>query len=774
MNRQISPKFGWIATVLISALLIGIYYAPVVKTLNTTVFSTGGDGLKSYYCYLYHIKNDSTATHFEGMNYPYGESIFFTDNQPILSEAMRLLCKVFPGLLDYSIAVWNGFLLLSIVLAALFLYLILIELGVPMAMSLLAGIAISMLSPQIGRMGAHFSLSYVFVIPMAIYLLLRFSKNPAWKYSIAMAILIVWSGSTHMYFIAFLAMLIFLFWVFFALAHPNTFGRWKTWLPHVFIQLVLPVLIVQLVVHFSSDVLDRGKYPYGFLYYRAYPESVFLPADRHYGSFIQNIISYKHINWEGYAYIGMLATLATILFFGRVIGRLVRGRFKTGLMYDQNLFLTYLFWGSFLILLYSFGIPFIMGMENLVDYIGPIRQIRGVGRFAWVFFYAINILAVYSLWRFYQSRKNKIFPWIFGSLAFVVLLAEAHVNFTYLLPYINKKNPEFIDFKNTLPADNWVQKVDASRYQSILPLPYFHVGSENIWVESSCGIIEEAFKVSLKTGLPMHAVMMGRTSLSQTYKSLELVWEPYRMPEILNELPSSKPILILSADCDKLGEGERLIISHSRPVISIGSFMLSEIYPDSLRALIRRNVTETVASLDSSATFNGHGFLMADTTTTCFYQNFDSLNTDPGYLGPGVLSLPFKENGLVFRGKPGNITLPASVTFSFWVNNIKDDNMPRTVLEIVNLNEKGAATAYQVEIWGRFLKQIDGNWGLVEFTIPVAEGETVSLVTLPGKVKRNIVVDDLLIRKAGTKVYGRSPDNNWILNNRLYPAGLFK
>ena len=392
MNRKLSLRIGWISTVLITSLLVCLYFPAVVKTLNTTVFTSGGDGLKSYYCYLYHIKTDSTELGFEGMNYPYGESIFFTDNQPFLSEAMRLLCKVFPALYNYSIAVWNGALLLSIVLAALFLYLILMELGLPLVISVLAGIGISMLSPQMGRMGAHFSLSYIFVIPMAIFLLLKFSKQQKFKYSIIMGFLIIWSGATHMYYIAFLAMLIFLFWIFFAFGRPEVFSKWKTWLPHILIQLIIPVVIFELVVMISDHVTDRGQYPFGFLFYRAYAESVFLPADRHYGEFLHKIINYRYINWEGYAYIGAVAALACAIFFGRAFPRLFKGRFRTGWMYDNNLFLTYLFWGSFLILLYSCGIPFILGLEGIVDYLGPIRQIRGLGRFAWVFYYSMNIL----------------------------------------------------------------------------------------------------------------------------------------------------------------------------------------------------------------------------------------------------------------------------------------------------------------------------------------------------------------------------------------------
>ncbi|MCX6223814.1 MAG: hypothetical protein NTV01_03545 [Bacteroidia bacterium] len=774
MNRHLSVKIGWIATLLISAILICIYFAPVVKSLNTSLFNGGGDGFKSYYCYLYHIKDDSTALRFEGMNYPYGESVFFTDNQPLLSEAMRQLCKVFPDLYNYSIAVWNGILLFAIALAALFIYLILVELGLPAVLSLAAGIGISMLSPQVGRLGGHFSLSYVFVIPAAIYLLLKFSKKPAFKYSIAMCLLVLWSATTHMYYMAFLALLIFIFWVFFGIGRSDLYGKWKTWLPHVIIQLVLPVIIIQLLMYFSSDAFDRAKYPFGFLFYRAYPESVFLPADRHYGSFLHHIITYNHVNWEGFAYIGMVATLGCAMFFGRSAGRLFRSRFHSGLMYDNNLFLTYLFWSSFLILLYSFGIPFILGMKDLVDYIGPARQIRAISRFAWVFYYAMNILAVYSVWRFFQSKQRKIVPWILMTATLLILFAEAHVNVKMIARQLNNKNPQFSDNRNILPANAWVKSIDPAKYQSILPLPFFHIGSENIWIESSCGMLEEAFNVSLKTGLPIHGVMLGRTSLTQTYKSVELVMEPYRIPAILGELHSSKPILVLSAACDQIGIGEQLILGHCRPVATLGNFSLSEISPDTLRDLSRIHIMALHGSKDPSAVFDGQRFTMPDTTVAYTYRNFSEKNSDIGYLGKGTLVLPYKTISKIFNEKINGIPLPANVAFSFWVKNFKDDNMPRVTLEIVTINSNGKVASYKTNILAKYLKQIDGPWGLIELTIPVSPGDTVSLTLFPSKIKKAIIIDDLLIRKADTDVYGTEPGKGWILNNRFYPEGMLK
>jgi hypothetical protein len=64
-------------------LTIGLTYIDFFQKPGL-LFSAAGDGMKNYFTFLYHVKHDSTYWKFEGMNYPFGENIVFTDNQPIM------------------------------------------------------------------------------------------------------------------------------------------------------------------------------------------------------------------------------------------------------------------------------------------------------------------------------------------------------------------------------------------------------------------------------------------------------------------------------------------------------------------------------------------------------------------------------------------------------------------------------------------------------------------------------------------------------------------
>ena len=101
-------------------VMVGFFYRQPLLEPNQTFMGGGFDGLKNYYTPWYHAKYDSTYTHFQGMNYPYGDHVVFADAQPLLSNAIKLF-----GLGDWTVAIVNYALILSIFLTGRLLFRIL-------------------------------------------------------------------------------------------------------------------------------------------------------------------------------------------------------------------------------------------------------------------------------------------------------------------------------------------------------------------------------------------------------------------------------------------------------------------------------------------------------------------------------------------------------------------------------------------------------------------------------------------------------------------------
>jgi len=405
-NAEISKRrflAGFLITLFLSILLLYVFFGDLLKTPNEVFFAKSGDGLKSYYGTMYHIRYDTSYFRFQGMNYPYGESVFFTDNQPAIANLIKFVSENITDISGYTVGIINLLMLLSIVLAAVFLYLIFSSLRLNFIYSSLISVIIAFLSPQIGRLGGHFSLSYVFMIPLLLYLLIRFYRKPCINTSIIIGLVSLFAGLTHLYYLGFYGLILVFFWGMILISEKNKTGNRYNQLKHIFIQLILPFLLIKILLLLTDQVGDRTSNPWGFLFYRAYPESVFLPVGKPYGRFLHKIMTFRHIDWEGYAYIGLIALAGFIIILKNIYSKIANKHYKDILAVSDNKILNIFFWASFVGLLYSFGLPFIIKMEFLVDYIGPLKQMRGIARFSWIFFYVVNIVGFYIIW---QSGQN--------------------------------------------------------------------------------------------------------------------------------------------------------------------------------------------------------------------------------------------------------------------------------------------------------------------------------------------------------------------------------
>ena len=237
--------------------------------------------------------------------------------------------------------------------------------------------------------------------------------------------------------------------------------------------------------------------------------------------------------------------------------------------------LNILFWSSLAALVYSFGIPFILGMESLADLIGPVRQMRGICRFSWLFYYSMNLIAIYGLWTLHEKHRKTV-TGILLFLALLILCTEAYFNVRHKGPWLENHVPALVDRKLTEADNQWIHRVPLSNYQAIIPLPYYHVGSENIWIDGGCDIVTQNFIGIDRSGLPSVGVMLSRTSISQTIANVAMMLEPSRSSTDMGRFPSQKPFLLMVIRCDALKLPEKNLIAHALPIDSTDQFVLYE------------------------------------------------------------------------------------------------------------------------------------------------------------------------------------------------------
>lgn len=506
LKNTISSRFTPIFCCLLGTFVIVLFALPdLILSPNSTVLTSTGDGLKSYYVFDYHMKFDSSFADFKGLNYPYGDSYLYTDGFPLLNFVIRLL----PFLQNYSVGIIHISLAMGLVLTSYFLFLILNHYTKNKWLSVIASLAIFILQPQFFRLFGHLSLAYSCCIPMGWYFAIKYLNcSNKWLWVVLLFVTNIFWYFTHGY----LGLMLTFFLILIFILENKVLRQWKRVIQIASFTLV-PLIIFYSLSKWSEDITDRTKEPFGIFEYQANWKSVFLPTEGPIHNELSSFIEMKETNWEGYAYIGVVSLICIpiILFFALLK---LMGRTKKEII-PRELLLALL--SSFVLLLYSFGFP-LNQFPKLLDILEPLKQFRALGRFAWPFYFVTGISSFVFLIKLYiqtssNSKKYLLATCILvgGSISFV----EAIPRFENIQPLakspfkienLSKDQKEIIHFINS----------NKSQFQCILPLPWFHVGSELFAKEPNENAMSNAMILSTHTGIPIYSSLMGRTSLSQT------------------------------------------------------------------------------------------------------------------------------------------------------------------------------------------------------------------------------------------------------------------
>ncbi len=760
-NRSYKSLIYLLLVLILSSLLVYYFYGNILKSPNYVFFAKGGDGLKSTYGSYYHLTFDSAYSHTISQNYPYGESVYYTGNQPLIINTLKFLENFGFDFSNSVISILNVWMIFSLVIGLVFMYLFLSKLSLPPIYSFLVSAIVIFLSPQLDRFGGHYNLAYLYFFPAMLYLLLLFYQSPSYLKSAIIGLLSFVSLATHAYFFAFWGLWILFFLLVLFFIKKDKFGKVTFLIFSYFIQIILPFIIFYFLS--ADDVTDRTAYPWGFLFNRSHPEGVFLPIGKPYGKFFQ----FDYLKWEGTAYVGLVATIGFLIILYSYFKRFKwRDRKQVWLHITGNDFLDALFWGAFIALLFSFAYPFAFGLWELWNYMGPLRQFRAVGRFNWLFYYTINISVFYLLWKWHSKKKS-----ILSKVLIFIALGwggyDAYLNVYNRGKQMENRKPLIEDVNNKMVENEWVNKVNVNEFQAVLPLPYYHIGSEVYWIPVCDNVMENTFLVSWKTGLPQMSVLLSRTSISQTMKSLELKFEPMNPFRILKDLPNKKDILLITNENCSLNENEARIIKYSSPVCSSTNFSLHRLTIDSLTKLQKDFVLAEKNKSREEILFSKQGFSVSDSLGHFIFKSSEKSNPFVPEKYRMIEVDPKSQETLLDTIMYQSDTLNC---FSFWMDDLNKDLIPRSRFELVVTDSEGNSKDYiEVEVF-RFVKFVNPDGcGLVEFYFaPTQKGDKLKflihndLVT-GGKLR----INNLMVRSVSNNIY-KEEGNYFVKNNRFF------
>jgi len=768
MNKYLKPTHykGLLLTVILSIAGLLLFFNEQTLSPNTTYFSISGYGAESYYGSEYHVKYDTSYFRTNCMNYPYGELVLYTGNQPFITNSIKFFSVNFFDISNYTVGIINSLLLYSILFGAVFLYLILRFFNFPYYLASIAGVAIAFLSPQIERFDTYFYISYVHVIPLMLYLLIRFYDSPSYLLSLFIAIASYIALSVHFYLFTFHLFLLIFFWIYFSTQKKDKFGGRYVFLSHFFLQVAVPLVINQLFYYFLDSTIDRSVYAFGYLFYRCYPATVFLPLEMPYGKWLLSFVNTTYPS-ESVNYLGIVGIIGIVLGFTQFISRLFKRIPGKIMSLTDSKLLNLFLWTSLVMFIFSFGFPFIFGLDFLLNYIPFLNKIRSISQFSWLFYYAINISFLYIVWRWRIGAKSKL---VILYIGLALLCIEGGIHAFYLGKQMNYKRVNQV-FTNK-------QKTDLSntKYQSIVPLPYFNIGSENFWKFPKCEVDKKTMDLSLATGIPTHGVVLHSVSVSQSFKQWQMFLEPYRIPLLFNDLKSVKPFLFLIMNCDfNSADSEfamaKWIKGNCTKIFENSDYQLYEVplgklYDYYLKA--GNYLSEEVNRLKLNRFGNSYTIV---NEKNFIYKDFYGMLSNHAYMGVDAIEFFANEYSSLFNNFLPNASIDSSYIVSVWMGNINKDLNARTVLELELSDSLNVVYHSQYRTANELIRVLDNDWALLEIPFKVKHPKSrlkIKVINSYMRSDEKLYFDELLIRPKANDVYIKLLDFTG-KNNRYFP-----
>lgn len=776
-----SPKrghtfWGLLGIMGICTLLVTWQHWTWVSAPNAYLLGNTAKTYKNYMTTAWHVSHDPDYLHYGGMNHPYGEHVLFTDNQPLLSAAMQWWNWRIANLNDHIVAIVNRFQWLSLVFACGFLFLLFRKLHFPVWYAGLTALVLTFLAPQYQYIDQSFGLSHTFVIPMLLYWLCRYEERQSRRYqSLHIGFGVFLTAQLHFYYFG-LAVAFFTAYLLFQIFRDFRWSNIRARISHWIVMIVFPYLLLTFWQQISDYALDRPLDEPSFLTNLGCWEGVLLPPSGFalFEWLSPYLVRLRTMPHEAIAYAGFFALPFTLwlLFsgfrmFGRKWGRAAYHR-------THRHYLRGILVAGMLTALFAFGFPFALpSMRWMTADLGLFQQFRHLGRFTWIYYYTLNIPLLYALWNVsvrYTGLKNGGWEWLRWPIALGpvwVLAIEAfifqHHKHIELRPNVLRK-----EAVTSGAPKHWLNTVDFSSYQALLPLPYYHIGAEIVRMGlQDSTLFEQTQLTAFHTGIPDLGVFLDRTSTSQALKSIQFALLPAAEPLLLNDLDDTRPIAIM-ADAHQwltLPNQYPHLLRKAEPIYEGNGVKILRVWPDSIRQAISALQYDIRREATRKASIRRDGWALSNASLPFAHFSFDSLtNTPHVFQGSGAYISKTSDTTWLFRAN-----LPAGAYSLSWWLYVEPSTHLDFGYHLGVPNAEGSWT-WRHGNTGHHLRAILEGWALLEISFEVPTETTQATVCYlhdSHRYGQSFFIDEVELRAQGQNAY-RTSLGQVVKNNVWY------
>ena len=729
--------------------------------------SIGGDGAKNNLTYLYHSMYGK-GYWFDGMNYPYGEHIVYTDGMPLLSVLFASM-----GNVSASTALTICWLLLglSYVLAIAYIYKTLIHFRIGPLPAILCSGLIGVITPQLICIPhGHYALAFTCIVPMIFYWNIRYQETAKLKYCLWFFILGCVTSFLHPYYAGMMLVWVGFYTIGYFIFTRNVLTIKVKHIAPLLASVVCVVLIVVVTMKLTDPAKDRPTTPFipseSYTHIRQICSSAFSPI-------WQKIVSLKVI-WkasnggDGFTYPGLVTIVSVLLFAAYSANKNIK-KVAPAISTSSSGFSPIWLFMALAVLAFSMGIPFIWHMQGLMKYFPFFKQFRALGRFSWIFYYIITVYSVVVIYAYHnrllsQGKKAMAYTLLILSISLWSYEASGYISMSRKVSREASYNHDVI-FSNN--EQNWISYLadhhfTKNDFQAILALKFFHIGSEKLWVGDGAWSITLSSKAALQLHLPIIDVMMSRSSWTDTKKQVRLAGGPYTDKPILRDIKSSKPFLLMYFEEDSLDTDQQYLLTASDYIGHYSQCHIYACYPERLAANDKKYAAEIVALQPSQPL----GDTAIRTTGSWYVNHYDDGLASDHLFGAGAAP-PIKNDDSIIAIIPVKPATDKQLyEFSAWfLLGNKDYASPEIYMELMD------STGHMIDSTDLNTKQSVDNhdmWFRASsyFHIPAAcRSIKCKLINTPNPAY--FAMDELMLRPADALIISKAKDGSIMANNHL-------
>ncbi len=764
---RLKQNAWFLLAILFAAGITYLILSNIILNASHAIPELGGDGGKNTFTYLYHSMYGK-GYWFEGMNYPYGEHIVYTDGQPILSVLFASLHNVTA---EQALTVLWLLIGCSYFLSFIFLYKILCRFKVsPFPAILFAGL-IGLLSPQLPRLQGHYALSYTCIIPMLFYWTIQYHDSLKWRYPVYIFLTGAIMSFFHPYYAAMMLVWAGAYSAGYALIKKEKLlNKAKATIPLLGAAIAV-LAVVAVVMKLTDPITDRPVTPFNAFYETC--------------THIKNLITSVHSPFwqaptgkpvfyfvteggEGYCYIGVVIflTLAGSLFISA--GKSLKQKRITLIAEDSGFSPVWLVI-AVIALLFSMGVPFIWHMEWLMDYISFFKQFRSLGRFSWIFYYIAAVytaVAIHNTFRSFLDKRRYLpaYALLLTALSIWGYEANGYVKYAHWLSQGSLYNYRLLFSVDETNWENFLKEHNSNKdnFQGILLLPFFHVGTEKLWLGDPDWLMILGGKAALQLHLPIVDVMMSRSSWSAAMKQVKTAGGRYVEKPLLDDIKSNKPFLLMQLDYDTLDHDQKVLLEASDLIGLKSQCYVYACYPDRLRKIYKSGID----SISRILPFLAGTDTIIGNATNCYINHMDDGHSEQHIFGAG--------GGNVIEGDSSYIaTLPITplkdselYEFSCWVLlGNKDYRSPFITLQQFDRNGKMIS---HPDVLTKRSTDNYGMWFRTSAYFQLQAGCTsirCNLINMPHP--SYFGMDEIQLRPAESIIISKSTDGRVTVNNHF-------